>query len=88
MQKTKLNIVAVVGFAAQVAGMIYYLGSKSQSVTDQLDVLNKSVTRIEINQAQLPELTKAVALLEAKDREIERRLTHIERKGNPNERIQ
>jgi hypothetical protein len=70
----------VVGFLAQAAFMAYYVGSEVRGITENLTLLKRDVQRLESNQTALLQLIRDVAVLQAKDVEIEKRLDKIERK--------
>lgn len=67
--------------AAQFLGLVYFLGSQAEafksevtSIKVELKALDKQVNKLDSDRTTMLQLIKEVALLQAKDSEIERRI--------------
>lgn len=70
---------AIAAFVIQGAGTVFYMGSQTQFLKDELVVMRRDLGKLETNQALLLQVVKDVALLQAKDVEFEKRLDKVER---------
>ena len=69
---------AIAAFLFQGITTVFFLGAQTQAVKEQILVLKRDIEKIENNQNILIEVVRDVALLKAKDFELERRIEKTE----------
>jgi hypothetical protein len=77
--ETKKFWLALAAFALQGITTVFFLGAQTQAVKEQIVVLKRDIEKIENNQNILIEVVRDVALLKAKDFELERRIQKVEK---------
>lgn len=71
---------AIAAFIFQGVGTVFYMGSQTQFLKDELSVMRRDLGKLETNQTLLLQVMRDVAVLQSRGIEFEKRLDKIDRR--------